>query len=351
MKKILVFGAGRTFKNNQKYINDHYNIIGLIDNDNGKHGKTIYDHVVFSPSDIPGLEHDSILIVSEYFWIDMVKELIAIQIPDVKIDLRFMCRLLCISEMWVDGKIIATNASITAIIENINDIYILNEITNTGEYNIYGFDRSVVIDVGMNKGIASMHFAAMNDVDIVYAFEPFKSTYKMALRNFSLNPKEIVDKIKPYNFGLGKHDEERVINIVNLDATGDNSTVIPNDEYPDCYINSDSKCDINVSVIIKNAATEVKSIIEANTGKQIICKIDTEGSEYEIIDILSKRGVIEHIDIFLIEYHIINGFNPDALIEALLRNDFYIFRSKPLEANCGMIRAVRRTCSREKVIT
>ena len=62
---------------------------------------------------------------------------------------------------------------------------------------VYSFDctgDAIVIDIGMNRGIASLYFAAKDNILNVYAFEPFGPTRALAQRNLELNP-ELARKI------------------------------------------------------------------------------------------------------------------------------------------------------------
>ena len=71
----------------------------------------------------------------------------------------------------------------------------------------YSAKNSIVIDIGMNVGIASLFFATLPHVEKVYAFEPFKAPYLRAMDNFKLNP-ALSAKIQAYNFGLSNKFEE-----------------------------------------------------------------------------------------------------------------------------------------------
>lgn len=84
-------------------------------------------------------------------------------------------------------------------------ILIVEEIFKNDEYNFDIGGPAVVIDIGMHIGLASLYFAARDDVEGVYGFEPFKPTFEQAMFNFKINEK-YADKIHPHNYGLGDRE-------------------------------------------------------------------------------------------------------------------------------------------------
>ena len=99
-----------------------------------------------------------------------------------------------------------TISSYSYYITSAEELFILKEIWVDDCYNFDSNRACVVIDIGMNVGIASLHFASKNNVSKVYSYEPVTPTFKQGIVNFDLN-KALKTKIEAYNFGLGIKNE------------------------------------------------------------------------------------------------------------------------------------------------
>ena len=213
-----------------------------------------------------------------------------------------------------------------------DDVNIISEIFYKGEYGFSLGSDVVVIDIGMNVGMASLYFASLDNVKHVYGYEPFKPTYEKALLNISLN-EDLAHKITAYNVGLGKYDRELVVGY-DKNAPGMMSTV--NKE------NDNEITDVVLEKVnIVDAAIEVDRITNSHAGVNIVIKCDTEGAENEIFESLDRGGLFAKIDMIMMEYH----FSSDKQICAFLaKNHFAYFKQKfiTLETgDFGMIRAVK----------
>lgn len=213
---------------------------------------------------------------------------------------------------------------------------IAEEIFLNDEYNFDIGQAVVVIDIGMNIGLASLYFAARDDVKKVYGFEPFKPTFDQALFNFTIN-KKYSNKIHAFNCGLGAEDKELSFDYLSK-APGRMSTVKTLEDIPHNAKYETSR----VTVQIKDAANEISAIIEKYADSKIVLKCDTEGSEVEIFESLEAKGILKNIEIIMLEFH----FSYDvAIAEILKRNNFAFFKQKTVSletGNFGMIRAVRK---------
>ena len=215
-------------------------------------------------------------------------------------------------------------------------ILIVEEIFKNDEYNFDIGEQSVVIDIGMNIGFASLYFASRDDVKAVYGFEPFGPTFEQAIFNFKINEK-LAKKIHPHNYGLGDKDKELTLEYYSK-APGRMSTVKSIDEIP----HSRKYPTKTETVTIKDARKDISAIIEQNKDTKIVIKCDTEGSEKEIFESLDSIGVLKDIDVIMLEYH----FSYDKPTEEILkRNGFVFFKQKNaiLETgDFGVIRAIKK---------
>jgi FkbM family methyltransferase len=214
-------------------------------------------------------------------------------------------------------------------INSFSEIFIINEIYFEQCYNINipPSDELVIVDMGMNVGLASLFFAHLQQVKMVYAYEPFEPTYHQALENIK-NAPSYSKKIIPHAYGLG--NEEREINVpYNPQNSGTNVSVLS--------VTEEQKSKHKIALTIKNAALEIKSIIEKHPNAKLILKIDTEGAEYEIFESLFSEKLPENIIGFLMEWHV---KGPKSLEEKLLGENFKLV-STLIEPNTGLIYAFR----------
>ncbi len=186
----------------------------------------------------------------------------------------------------------------------------IGEILVEEAYNLSCKEDSVVIDIGMNRAIASLFFAAKENVKKIYAFEPFKPTLALAQKNLDLNP-ELNKKIQTFACGLGKKDTTLDIPYsINLsDCMSTTHTV---------SVKHNVRTE---TVTVKDAAQILAPIFEENKNNRIIVKCDCEGAEFEIFERLDEENLVVKIDVVLMEYHF---KKPDRLVKILTENDFAV---------------------------
>ena len=186
----------------------------------------------------------------------------------------------------------------------------IGEILVNETYNLSCKDDSVVIDIGMNRAIASLFFAAKETVKKIYAFEPFEPTLALAKKNLDLNP-ELNKKIRTFAYGLGKEDMTLEIPYsVNLsDCMSTTHTI---------SVKQNTRTE---TVTIKDAAQILAPIFEENKNNRIIIKCDCEGAEFEILERLNDENLIGKIDVVLMEYHF---DKPDRLVKILTESGFSV---------------------------
>ena len=186
----------------------------------------------------------------------------------------------------------------------------IGEILVSETYNLSCKEDSVVIDIGMNRAIASLFFAAKETVKKIYAFEPFEPTLALAKKNLNLNP-ELNKKVRIFAYGLGKENTTLEIPYsINLsDCMSTTRTV------------SVKKNVRTETVTVKDAAQTLAPIFEENKTNRIIIKCDCEGAEFEILERLNEENLVGKIDALLMEYHF---EKPDRLVKILTENGFAV---------------------------
>ena len=214
-------------------------------------------------------------------------------------------------------------------------VLIVEEVFKNNEYDFDVGQESVVIDIGMNIGLASLYFASRDDVRAVYGFEPFRPTHEKALFNFKINER-LAHKVHPHNFGLGAADKQLALQYY-AQAPGRMSTVRPISDIP----HSPKYETTSETVQIRSAAEVLGELIQRHADRKIVLKCDAEGAEKEIFESLNAAGLLADIDVVMAEYH----FSHDtALLEILAANGFVSFRQRTVTlrtGDFGMIRAVR----------
>ncbi len=186
----------------------------------------------------------------------------------------------------------------------------IGEILVDETYNLSCKDDSVVIDIGMNRAIASLFFAAKENVKKIYAFEPFEPTLALAKKNLNLNP-ELNKKVRIFACGLGKEDMTLEIPY-SIDASDCMSTT---------HAVSVKQNVRTETVSVKDAAQMLAPIFEENKHHRIIIKCDCEGAEFEILERLDEENLVGKIDAILMEYHF---KKPDRLVKIFTENGFAV---------------------------
>lgn len=212
-----------------------------------------------------------------------------------------------------------------------DDLRFVGEVFSRKTYNFMLGTACCLIDIGMNIGLVSLLLARKPEVMEVHAFEPFKATYDRARANLALNP-DTGRKIIAYNFGLGGTDEDKTILIHSEDDSGVLSIRGAAQGRPE-------------HIVVRDAATTLRPIIETakSNGRDVIAKIDCEGSEFSIFATLDACGLLGEISAFMVEWHLgVEGQTQHDLLSPLIRRGFIIFDLTGESGN-GFFYAVKST--------
>lgn len=231
----------------------------------------------------------------------------------------------------IDDDIITTPEGVRLNISDKSDhpFYLVKEVFVKNEYKLILRKESILFDIGMNRGAASLLFATNKNIKKIFAYEPFKPTVEAAKRNLELNP-QLSEKITVYNVGLGK--EETTLELPYMaNATGGMSTT-----HDVC---GSAQNTTKEAVVIKDAAKEITRVLEENKNKHVIMKCDCEGAEFDIFNCLDEKSIFKKIDVIMMEYHF---ESPEKLVDILADNGFAIqIKSGSSKSKTGYIYAVR----------
>ncbi len=193
-------------------------------------------------------------------------------------------------------EIIAEIQGMKFHVETWEEIFILSEIFINGLYNIRPVQSSILIDIGMNTGFASLMFANQDNIQSVISFEPFKRTHAQAMRNLEMN-RDLASKIKVNSFGLSIKSQS-----LTLDYCYEWKGCAGLSGLPTTHLQENELVSQEVIQVLKSS-TVIQEIADENPGTPLIAKIDCEGSEYDILECLYEEGKLNLLDTVMMEWH------------------------------------------------
>jgi FkbM family methyltransferase len=216
--------------------------------------------------------------------------------------------------------------------ETHQDIFIVNEVFAHKLYDIRATANVVVLDVGMNVGIASLAFAATPLVEHVYGYELFVDTYERALKNIGKNP-ELQRRISTFAQGLWNKNERKTLRY-NYRWKASLGLFAP----PEFFRDSVSFVQRNVELV--DAAQSIQAIKVAHPNSLLIGKLDCEGAEYVILERWHEANLINAFAGFMIEWHSVDGKTGQDFFALLEQAGFVLQHTKDSTHEFGMVYAV-----------
>lgn len=83
MKNVILWGSGKYYEYKKPYLSKEYNIIGIIN----KNAQKIDGYEVIDKTQLAALDYDEIIIMSDIYMFEILKELLELGIPTNKIEL------------------------------------------------------------------------------------------------------------------------------------------------------------------------------------------------------------------------------------------------------------------------
>jgi FkbM family methyltransferase len=187
-------------------------------------------------------------------------------------------------------------------------------------------DNILLLDIGMNVGVASQYFASNAKVKAVYGYEPFLETYQEALTNLRLN-ESIQQKIFCNQYGVSGVSEKRKIHL--FDSGLLSASTIQNDGNE--YGKDTSK---TIEVELRSIRSIFDELYPQYPNSPVVLKIDCEGEEYAIFESLRGTNYLNRVACVLVEWH---EKGSDAIVEVLKKHGFQMLLLPHATANSGMI--------------
>lgn len=334
MESVIIYGTGKYYAKHKDKLPADMKIVAYMDSHEklatSVNGKLMDGVPVLLPSEWNKTDFDKIYICTDYSkGIEILLTLMKNIVPYNKIS--FLNEKLAAMrwrwEITEDQKgVIVSDGNVRFKLQHITDFHIFREIFVENIYNLdVPFNDCIVIDIGMNIGIATLFFAERPEVSKIYGFEPFGDTYGQAVDNFARNRQEIQDKIIPCNAALYDEDKKAEIAVSN-----------ENSGLRDVFSREDKSK--QVEIVYRTAGKVISDIIKKESGKKVVLKCDTEGSEYTIFDSMEEYGCFEGIDVILLEYH----KSSEPLQKVLKKHGYKTFTIGASEiVGFGMIYAVK----------
>lgn len=341
-QNVIVFGTGSYFQRKKKSIYNKYNVVAFADNNSRLYDTIFEGKRIISPNEIINFKYDRVFIASSFFC-DIANQLVKIGVNNFDIELginldplldedEFLLRENCKAVFFVNdyGKIKCSINNINFYINTVEEYFITKEIFGEQLYNFKfpNDDKVICIDIGMNVGLATLYFAAKDNVKKVYSFEPFPETYEAALKNFKLNKPIIKDKIVANNYGLYNENKNTDVKY-NYNSKGCMSVEDDNEKKFDETV--DFK---KVNIKLKKVSDVFEKIIKENYGCKFVCKIDCEGSEDKIIENLQNENLLKYFKVFIMEWH---GKDKFDKVVNILKEDYYLYNCYQYKEITGIL--------------
>jgi FkbM family methyltransferase len=194
------------------------------------------------------------------------------------------------------------------------------------EYSALNVAGNIVLDIGANIGDSAVYFARRGALR-VYAYEPFPLNCDAARLNVRHNG--VAAQVEVISAGVGNKRETLV-----ADFDEGISPFLSLRGKP--HRRSRSSRRIRQTVRMIPFADALRTVRNAHKGVPIVCKIDCEGSEFEILDRTLSIADVDNVNEFLVEYH----RRPAPLVTVLTALGYDVrFRSRA--ASIGQLLATR----------
>lgn len=193
------------------------------------------------------------------------------------------------------------------------DRNVIKEVWARKIYERHGFDiqqNDTVVDLGGHIGVFSVLAAKHAINGTVYAFEPMKDNYEVLLSNVKLNE---LENVVAENIAVSKESGESKLYLSSQESakkvgyiTGGHS-LFPSKERDETILVETETLD---SVVKRLGISSINYL-----------KIDTEGSEFDILYTASK-GTLDKIQKIVMELHPFGDHTAEKMIEFLSEHGF-----------------------------
>jgi FkbM family methyltransferase len=170
--------------------------------------------------------------------------------------------------------------------------------------------RKIILDCGSNLGQGLHSITRTFDINgkdwEVFAFEANPKTFKILQQNIENNNwiANYCDKIKLFNKAVWIENCEKQITLEYCPFEKGwigGATNIMEDNYCKPSYLSDWQIKAGEKIECIDFADFIKNNFQIND--YIVCKMDIEGAEYEVIEHLAKNNALSYINVLFVEWH------------------------------------------------
>lgn len=170
--------------------------------------------------------------------------------------------------------------------------------------------NGVFLDIGANLGIYSLLAGNHLKEGKVVSFEPNQRVFTDLVENIELNA---LKNVVPFNCGVGPLTR---VEYLSVDANHSGASHVASAQNP----NTEGD-----PVVILSAG-DIAHFLKLDLSRPILCKIDTEGFEFQILSALEDVGILTSIDQVFVEVNDKNlsryGASSNELYELMQMNGF-----------------------------
>ncbi len=206
-------------------------------------------------------------------------------------------------------------------------------------YDLYGLEMEeifkikegdIVFDIGAHIGVYGIMIS--NIAKQIYAFEPYSKNFKSLIRNIKLNK---ITNIIPLNLALSKQNSYQ--NLYSFDVSNSMSSLVLSKELSNLNLTTEKTKVVRLDDFVKGLPIKKLDVI----------KIDTEGSEIDILD-GGMRTIKKFKPLLVIDGHCW-VYSYDELKLKLKQLNYEIIKeeSHPINLECKIVIAIEKSRLKE----
>ncbi len=209
----------------------------------------------------------------------------------------------------------------------------LDEQFLTNQYEGLRVKNAAVIDIGAFIGDSAVYFARRGALH-VYAYEPYAELCATAKHNVWLN--DCGERVSVFQQGVS--DRSRIVTAYYNSMRAEMSGVTSDDSHP-----HDGCGDVTAeSTRLISFADVLRVVEQRHPGSPVVCKVDCEGCEYNLLEAEGIEEVISTVQQLVIEYHGSDSIRRTGLAKRLRDMGFDV-SVNPTRADLGVINASRKS--------
>jgi FkbM family methyltransferase len=236
-------------------------------------------------------------------------------------------------EIGERDRVIMTTHGVRISLTCWEELFIAHEVFHRKIYNISVERPFHVIDVGMNTGTSALFFASMAACERVVGYELFEPTLQRAMENISLNP-DFGRKIEACAYGLGPTDADLTLDYFPEYKGSIGRGGLPQYSHPQKVKLKQQRENVQIRAVVP----VFERLLAEARDREVVCKVDCEGAEYEIISCLARAQLLKDVSVFLIEWHL---HGPQPIKKLLVEAGFDCLSLDEDSENHGMLYAFK----------